>query len=149
MNNWGEKAVAEAKTWLNTPYHHMGKIKGVGVDCGQFLIAVFENIGYLQKGEIQPGYYPPDWHLHRDEERYLGWVKSRCREVPEAQPGDIAIFRFGRCVSHGGIVLLWPQIIHAYLDYGVLISSVDEPLLTDKCGQSRLAGIYRPRDLTE
>jgi cell wall-associated NlpC family hydrolase len=142
--NWGIKAVAEAKTWLNTPYHHMGRIKGVGVDCGQFLIAVFENIGYLQKGEMQPGYYPPDWHLHRDEERYLGWVKSRCREVNDHQPGDIALFRFGRCVSHGGIVLLWPRIVHAYLDYGVIISSVEEPLLTDKRGKPRLAGIYRP-----
>jgi hypothetical protein len=122
----------------------MDKLKGVGVDCGQFIIAVFENIGYLQKGEIQPGYYPPDWHLHKDEERYLGWVKNRSRKVEEAQPGDIALFKFGRCVSHGGIVLAWPQIIHAYLDYGVIISSVEEPLLTDKQGGTRLAGLYRP-----
>ena len=139
-----DKTVAEAKTWLNTPYHHMGKIKGVGVDCGQFLIAVFENIGHLKPGEVNPGYYPPDWHLHRDEERYLGWIKSRCRKVTEAEPGDIALFKFGRCVSHGGIVIAWPRIIHAYLDYGVIISSIDEPLLTDGKGRSRLEGIYRP-----
>lgn len=26
------KAVAEAVTWLGTPYHHQGRVKGVGVD---------------------------------------------------------------------------------------------------------------------
>ena len=25
-------AVAEALTWLGTPYHHQGRVKGVGVD---------------------------------------------------------------------------------------------------------------------
>lgn len=27
------EAVTEALTWLGTPYHHQGRIKGVGVDC--------------------------------------------------------------------------------------------------------------------
>jgi cell wall-associated NlpC family hydrolase len=123
----------------------MGKIKGAGVDCGQLLIAVFENVGYLQPGEVSPGYYPPDWHLHHSEERYLGWIKARCRKVDEALPGDIALFRFGRCISHGGIVVAWPQIVHAYVNYGVILSGIHEPLLTDGQGRTRLEGAYRPK----
>ena len=26
------EAVSEAMTWLGTPYHHQGRVKGVGVD---------------------------------------------------------------------------------------------------------------------
>jgi hypothetical protein len=25
--------VASARTWIDTPYHHQGRLKGVGVDC--------------------------------------------------------------------------------------------------------------------
>ena len=29
-----ENLVAEALTWLGTPYHHAGRVKGGGTDCG-------------------------------------------------------------------------------------------------------------------
>lgn len=35
------QAVAEAITWLGTPYHHQGRVKGVGVDCGTLLCEVY------------------------------------------------------------------------------------------------------------
>lgn len=34
--------VAEALTWLGTPYHQQGRVKGVGVDCGTLLCEVYE-----------------------------------------------------------------------------------------------------------
>ena len=53
---------------------------------------------------FDPRPYPADWHLHRSEERYLGFIFDRCREVAEPQPGDVMVLRYGRCYSHGGIV---------------------------------------------
>ncbi|WP_436904878.1 hypothetical protein [Acinetobacter johnsonii] len=35
-------AVQEALTWLGTPYHHQGRVKDVGVDCGTLLCEVYE-----------------------------------------------------------------------------------------------------------
>lgn len=29
--------IAEAESWLSTPYHHEARIKGHGVDCAQIL----------------------------------------------------------------------------------------------------------------
>jgi hypothetical protein len=69
-------------------------------------------------GEIAK--YPPDWMLHRDEERYLQIVERFARKLPEHGPGsmphdgDIALYRWGRTISHGGIVDGWPRIIHAF-----------------------------------
>jgi cell wall-associated NlpC family hydrolase len=104
--------IAEAVTWLRTPYHHAARVKGAGVDCAQILIAVYAAVGLI--ADFKPDDYPPDWMLHRSDERYLGHVMQYARQVDAPGPGDIAMWKFGRCFSHGAIVLEWPLVIHAY-----------------------------------
>lgn len=123
--------VREALSWLKTPYHHHGRIKGVGVDCLMLLAEVFERVGFV--AHVEPGHYPHDWHLHRDEERYAAGLASYVRRLPEGElprPGDIGLWRFGRTFSHGGIVVADDtQILHAYLGHGVILTRVtEEPL---------------------
>ena len=78
------QVIAEAETWLRTPYHHMGRIKGGGTDCLMLLAEVFEAAGVIPRIEVP--FYPPDWHLHRDAERYLAWADAlrarNCRGRP-------------------------------------------------------------------
>lgn len=100
-----------AMTWLKTPWHHMARVRGAGVDCAQILIAVFAEAGLVD--EFDPGYYPPDWMMHREEERFLGWIGQYARRVDFPEPGDVAIYTVGRCFSHSAIVVDWPSIIHA------------------------------------
>ncbi len=152
--------VREARSWIGTPYHNCADVKGRhgGVDCGMLLVRVFVDTGLVAPFDPRP--YPPDWHLHRSEEKYLGFVFDRTREVfpltrraltraatspargevkdeaapaaqrtpsplagegwgegaPAVQPGDVAVFRFGRCYSHGGVVTAAAPltIVHAY-----------------------------------
>jgi len=118
------RVVQEALTWDGTPYHHQARIKGVGVDCGQLLAAVYEDAGVLP--HIETGDYPGDWMLHRDEERYLSFVMQYAQEVDAPRPGDIAVFRFGRSYAHGSIVVEWPRIIHAYVRVGVMVDDAGE-----------------------
>ena len=106
--------VAEAKTWLKTPFRDCARVKGAGVDCAQFIAAVYEKtLG--RSIPIEP--YSPQWHLHRDEERYIaGLLSEGCREISESDvnPGDIVLYKQGRTYSHGAIVIAWPtRIIHA------------------------------------
>lgn len=143
---WREKAVAESLLWMRTPHRNGARVKGAGVDCAQILIAVYESAGVLDPGECNPGPYPADFALHRSDQSYLAWVEKYCDPVDGLPlPGDIAVFHFGRSVSHAGIVLEWPRIIHAYVGLGVIISDMNEAILCDKKGASRLKGIYRPR----
>jgi len=110
-----ERIVAEARKWLGTPYHHQADVIGAGCDCAMLLARVYHAVGLIPAVDPRP--YPRDWHLHRDEERYLGWVKQYCRPVKgEPKPGDLVLYRVGRCYSHGAIVVEWPMIIHAYMD---------------------------------
>ncbi|MGC2200918.1 MAG: hydrolase [Stellaceae bacterium] len=123
--------VAEAETWLRTPYHHMGRVKGGGTDCLMLLAEVYEAAGVLPHVEVP--FYPADWNLHRDAERYLDGVICYAREIDGPPgPGDVAVFRFGRCFSHGAIVVSWPRLIHAWWDSGVVAGDGDQPPLAGR-----------------
>lgn len=131
-----DEVVREAKSWLGTPYHHQAFVKGAGVDCGFLLICIYHACGLIDW--IDPRPYPHDWHLHRSAEMYLGWVERYAMKVDRApKAGDIVLFKFGRCISHGGIMLNDHDIIHAYIGLGVVIGDINkEPL------RGRYAGVY-------
>lgn len=112
MDAWRAAIVEEARTWLGTPWHHQARVKGAGVDCGQFIIGAYINAGLVP--HFETGDYPPDWMLHRSEERYLGWIERYLDPVEVPLPGDVAAWRYGHCFSHGAIVVTWPLILHAY-----------------------------------
>jgi NlpC/P60 family putative phage cell wall peptidase len=114
------KVVGEARTWLNTPYHHQASIKGVGVDCIMLMVEVYKTCGLLD-ADCDPRPYTHDWHLHRSDEIYLGGIEAYAEPVQTPQPGDIAVFQFGRCVSHAAIVVEWPLVIHAFIDHGAVV----------------------------
>ena len=111
--------VEEAQRWIGTPFHHAARVRGAGVDCLMLLAEVYERAGIC--GRIDPPFYVPDWHLHRDAERYRDGLLRYARPLPgPPEPGDIALFRFGRTFSHGAIVTRWPHVIHAYWAVGVV-----------------------------
>jgi cell wall-associated NlpC family hydrolase len=131
--------VAEARTWLGTPYHHMARVKGAGVDCGQILAAVYEAAGVI--GHIDTGAYPHDWHMHRSDEMYLSRIEEIARRIDgPPKPGDICLFRFGRCISHGAIVIAWPCILHSYVGRGVILDDV----VPGSALSARLVGYWSP-----
>ncbi len=109
--------VAEVESWLGTPYHHAADVKGVGVDCAMLPLSVFKAIGLIP-ADIDPRPYPHDWMLHRGEERYRAWTERFADPVNAPEPGDLVLFRVGRCLAHGGIVVGPDLMIHADLHAG-------------------------------
>ena len=111
--------VAEAESWIGTPFHHAARVKGAGVDCLMLLAEVYERADVAR--HVEPPFYVPDWHLHQGAERYLEGLLHHARPIDGPPlPGDIALFRFGRTFSHGAIVARWPRLIHAYWSIGVV-----------------------------
>ena len=134
------RVVQEALSWLRTPYHHMARVKGAGVDCGMILAAVYEDSGVTPA--IDPGEYPNDFMLHRSEERYLALVERYAHRIEGPPlPGDLALYRFGRCISHGAIVIQWPQVVHAYAVTGSVVLDDAEANLDLR---ERLVGFWSP-----
>ena len=130
----------EATSWLGTPFRHAARIKGVGVDCGQLLIAVYSEAGVL--ADFTPEDYQPDWFLHRSRERYLEELTKRADPVEHPyEVGDVLTYRYGRAVSHAGIYVGDGWLIHANGRAGeVTRSQVSMRGLSD-----HFAGAYRLR----
>ena len=106
------RVVAEALTWQGTRYHHQASVKGVGVDCLMIIVRVGQAVGLIDPGlKIPP--YSTQFNLHRSSESYLEGLLGHMREVEIPRPGDVAIWKFGRCFSHAGIIKEWPTVIHA------------------------------------
>ena len=110
-----EAVITEAKTWIGTKFHHMAGVKGAGVDCGQLLLRVYESVGCMP--HVDPGYYPPDFHVHQDLEWYAGILRDHCIEFggKDALPADIVLFKMSdaKVFSHGAIIVDYPWVIHA------------------------------------
>lgn len=150
-----ERVLEAAQSWLvpRTPYHHMGRVKGVGVDCSMLLAEVYHEAGLMPKIAIKP--YPHDWHLHRSRELYIEELTEHAVEIDGPPlPGDIALWQFGRTFSHGAIVEEWPNIIHSYLHMGVVRENVDTAAWLTHIGENgpsqgkvRPVKFYRPKGL--
>ena len=112
--------IAEACTWLRTPFIHAARIKGVGADCETFLCEVFSSSGVFTARDIP--YFPQQWFLHTREELYLNYLGKYAVEyqfVPgkgmtEPQAGDIICVKSKWVHSHGAIVVKWPQVVHCF-----------------------------------
>lgn len=108
-----EAIVAEAYSWLRTPYVHQANVKGAGVDCAMLLVEVYRAVGIVG-ADLDPRPYEPEWYLHQGEERYLDGIASFAYPVEQPLPGDIQVFRFGRTAAHGAIIVSDELMLHAY-----------------------------------
>lgn len=132
-----DAVVREALSWVGTPYRARQCVKGVGVDCGKLLAAVYANAGVMPMVDL--GEYSFQQHLHSDAEDYMAWLESvgaRRIEADQVMTGDAGVWKFGRSHSHGGIVVDvgadGPVICHSYIKAGrgvtLTRAYLDEPL---------------------
>lgn len=94
-------AVALARSYLGTPFHHQGRLRGVGVDCVGLVLCVARELGHVPADWDVPGYSRlPDG---RELVRHL---RERMAEVPQAQmqPGDVVLVAFAKHPQHVGVV---------------------------------------------
>ena len=135
------EVVAEARSWLHTPYVSNGLVKGRrgGTDCAMLLVGVYQNVGLIPK-DFDPRPYPANWHLHQNEERYMNTVTQFCHSLAEGrapQAADLVLFHIGRTFAHGGIITAWPRIVHARAPGAVL----EDDVLRNNTGKHALSNM--------
>ncbi|WP_439110364.1 NlpC/P60 family protein [Lentibacter sp.] len=142
MSGVAEAALAEARAWIGTPYHHQASRRGVGTDCLGLLRGVWRAV-YGEEPEAVPA-YTPDWSEAQGEERLWAAAERHLVAVPlaAAEAGDILLFRMrgGAVAKHLGIMSAHgakPKFIHAYSGHAVLESPLTAPW------QRRVAASFR------
>ena len=130
-----DAVVAEALGWLGTPWRHMQRLKGVGVDCANLPAAVYEACGVIAHVQAE---YPRQWMLHRKQDRFIEWILAvGGREIDEVDllPGDLVLWKFGNTFSHSGFWLGAGAVLHAQIGVGVAYGDMTRDI--DLCERER------------
>jgi NlpC/P60 family putative phage cell wall peptidase len=98
--------VAEARSWIGTPYRHQASLKGVGCDCLGLIRGVWRAL-YGDEPEAVPA-YAPDWAEAGRRETFAETAARHLISVPldAFAPGDVLLFRWraGFVAKHAAIV---------------------------------------------
>jgi NlpC/P60 family putative phage cell wall peptidase len=110
-----EEIVEEARKWLGTPFHHMGRVMGHGVDCYGVVEMVGRSLGVHIPDDIVYSRIP-------DEKELIAYMDQYAVRVPleQAQAGDIIIVPYQFRMRHMAI-LTDKGMLHAYEPLGKVV----------------------------
>lgn len=83
MTTLAQRIVDAARSWKGTRFQHQGNIKGLGVDCVNFISEVAREVGVADL-EIPKNYRP-----HEDGTIMLRLLREHMELVDEMQQGDV------------------------------------------------------------
>jgi cell wall-associated NlpC family hydrolase len=110
-----EAILAAARSCLDTPFKHQGRIAGVGLDCAGLAVHVLNSLSLPLIDIKGYGRIPNEGALKRimDMQPSLESI-----HVEESAPGDFLLIRVSREPSHIAIQSSDDGIIHAYEQVG-------------------------------
>ncbi len=149
-NSLGFKIVKQARTWLDTKYHHQGRLKKSanclgGVDCIGLVIGVADELNICDaQGNLISQYDRTNYSMQPEGEKLAHSIGAHLSLVKPARMrvGDILLFKFWKEPQHVGILSRYPTggfgIIHCNSTSG---SVVEQPL--SKTWKRMIAHVYR------
>lgn len=121
--------IRAARGWLGTPFHHQGRVKGVGCDCLGLIVGIARELELRDnKGNLLADYDQPNYSPLPDGRGLKAAVSLHLLELPsigEASTADVLLFRFQENPQHVGILSTLPDgdsgIIHCYSNTGKVV----------------------------
>jgi NlpC/P60 family putative phage cell wall peptidase len=99
--------VAQARTWLGTPFHHQARLKGKGCDCLGLIVGVVDELDLKDRNGMKLAEYDEVTYSKEPDGAYLiQKLTGLLDEVPaaEARAGDLALFRIRENPQHLAIL---------------------------------------------
>lgn len=120
-----DKLIAEAKSWIGTPYKYANAQKGKGTDCSGFIMTIVNDVAGIKLP------------------RSSALQSEFCIEIKrkDLKPCDLVFFATGKStykISHVGMMIDNDNFIHASSSKGVVISKLSSNYYTSrliKCGR--------------
>jgi len=108
--------VAEARTYIGTPFQHQARLKGVGVDCIGVIVGVAHTLGISEFDTVDYARQPDPSKMGAALNAHLDRVN-----LSDIRPGDILWLRMTREPMHVAIVTETDplRIVHALSRAGV------------------------------
>lgn len=131
-----EDFVAAARSFIGTPFHHQGRVPGVGLDCAGVVVCAATACGYDVSDVAGYGRIPNQGMLEQA-------VLAHCDRIPleRVRTGDILLFKFLYEPQHLA-VFDNGMLIHAYSSVGrVVENGLDDAWLKRLVGCYKLKGV--------
>lgn len=123
--------LSAARDCIGTPFHHQGRLPGVGLDCIGLVIVALKSVGMTIKDRT-------DYNRRPDGQSLVAALKEHgAIEVPEIRAGDILVFRYDHQPQHIALATGIDTMIHAFAPAGTVV----ETAIGDYW-RRRLVGIY-------
>ena len=138
-----EDIVRQARTWLDTKYHHQGRLKkskaGMGgVDCIGVIVGASDELGIHDgNGKLLADYDEFNYSMHPERGRLVGGIQEHLRLVASKDKmttdemrqkiriADIGLFRFDADPQHMGLFTEYPTgglgLIHCNSSAGKVV----------------------------
>lgn len=133
--------ITQARTWLGTPFHHQGRLKGIGCDCLGMIIGIADELQLTHDDVLLSSLDHTSYSHTPNTAALLTAMEAYLQEVTDIQPGDIALMQIQNNPQHLGIITDYPGgklgIIHALSGQGVV-----EHILSDNW-KRRIYRLYR------
>lgn len=117
--NLEDKIIAEAKTWLGTPWHLNQRSKGLGVDCIRFITETLSTCG-LEVGKIKNYYGKPKGNQLIE---FLNRLQGT-EVTDDITPGCLLVFDISGIPWHCALATSDNTMIHATVPSGVIETSI-------------------------
>lgn len=131
--------IAVARSYIGTPFHHQGRLPGVGLDCAGVTVCALQQCAY-SVNDVQGYGRIPSQGLFKQA------ILAHCSQIAASDilPGDLLLFAFRSDEQHLAIISqLDPvMLVHAYSDVGKVVENE-----MDAVWQGRLRGCYRLRGI--
>lgn len=103
--------LAAARAWLDTPFHHQGRLRGVGVDCAGLIVGVAQDLGIAVPDQTGYARTPSNGQLRRA-------LDAALTVAPGLAPARVVLMRWESEDMHVGLLADHPagglSLIHAY-----------------------------------
>jgi cell wall-associated NlpC family hydrolase len=112
-----EKFIEIARSWLGTKWQHDQQVKGIGVDCVNFLMAVATEYGCDLPA------IPKNYDRMSRNNEIVDYIADNFDIIPKQSMNttDIAIFKVSGYSTHVGIITEPYKLIHACNKTGYVI----------------------------
>ena len=129
-----ESILAAARSMLDTPFVHQGRLPGKALDCAGLIITIADNIG-VERVDVQAYGRNP---FHGLLEATLNDQPSLIRiSITDIAAGDILLMRFEKEPQHIAI-FAGQTIIHSWSAPGMVVEH-----RLDDAWRRRIVGAYR------
>ena len=126
----GARVVAEARSWVGTPWCHGASCKGAGADCLGLVRGIWRGVVGPEPAALPP--YPMDWAEAGGASALAEAMERHFRPTDVEAEGDVLLFQLSSRgpAKHLGVQTACgavPRFLHACSGHGVVEVALSAP----------------------